>query len=438
MIAFGFLLGCEKVCDWALPGLRLPPLVKSVLGYLPLFLLQNCVQFLSWNEDKTSTVAVFLIFFLRFTLVTLGIFRTISLLSRFASQSRQHPFWSVKKFVLVMAFLLFLPTLLPWSGLHPSWDSDAVSFWLPRAQSTSLRGFVLAKDAIPHADYIGLIPSLIGSSIPPIVTPMFFISCYRVISLGLLVSTLFFLIDGLRSGWELKVGAFALLLSGFPIKYINGYQDTWCALFAILSVFNWRRHPQEPLHAVAPLVCLIGIKNEGLAFALVLTAGFVARSGPSLRNFRFKLPTVLIVGFLILATCSWKIFASRLALQNGDLSLKRPELWVWLNHLKLYGSKLGDAWQRKFQSFLLDGALASVVLVLMRRFLNRFDATVILQAVVCLIVPLLVVSLTPHDFVWHMNTTFSRVTSTGCLMLIWTAIEVVDRWLVIGAPKTPQ
>lgn len=415
LCSLAFWVGCASLCDALVPGLRLwPRAARAFVGFLPLFAVQCVVQFLEWRAPETSSAAGALIATLRWLFVGFGVLAVVR--GHVARPTRQHLAFTAA------AALLFAPALVAWSGFHPSWDSDALFFWLPRAKAYTVRGFLAAGDAA-HADYVGLMPALVGSSLPKFLSPAHFVTAYRLVSFAAFLNIFFALTDNLRSGWRLRACALVLLASGFPLKIINGYQDYWCALFALLAMTHVRRDARDVTTWVWALVVLAGLKNEGILFALILGAGFAWYARPSWNRATFT----ALAGFAVVL--SWKVFARNLNLENRDLALHSPDIAEWFARWGTYAAKFGSALQRRFQSFALDGALGAWILWLHRSRLNTIDRLFVVQALLCLLAPLVVISFTPYDFAYHMDTTFSRVTMTGCLMFVGLAVSAIDRVL---------
>ena len=316
--------------------------------------------------------------------------------------------WSQETWVFLLAALLFIPAFLIPPALHPSWDSDAVQFWLPKTLHIVRSGHLVAERSLFHPDYFSFANRAMGHLLVPIDGPAA-LSVLRMLSLGIVL----WAVGDLGKPWPrfLRLAFLAILLNGFPLKWVNGYQDHWLALF-MMSYFAAVIRSQSS-EAVLYLGLMASSKNEGLALAAVCFVMLPRKTWQHLTA----------LGALALPVLSWKILSRLQGLANSDLALRGVDVETMMSRLSTWFWRWAQALGRAFQSSWLDGLLAAFVLGIQRSLLSRRDWVLVAIAFFAIVLPQAVVLFTPKNYSWHLETTFSRVSAAGLLSLVFLAFQ---------------
>jgi hypothetical protein len=408
-------LGSIQIFNWTYPKSQVPAFLKIFGGALPFILIQTLFSLIFWEDLTPHPKLSLLIISMKFLYLYLGIFYLRSNFKEFKS-------YFDKSFLSTLAviFIIYLPSLILASSFHPSYDSDVIVFWFQKLETLLDNGFTQKFGDSAHLyGYSSFLLNYLSLILPK-----------NLSSLEVLISTRFILcflttlaLWGLCSKWNgfWKIFAMALLLSGFPIKWINLYQDLWVACF----ILYWFKalfedlNRTNPLSVFLPLALLAGIKNEGGLYSLFLSTISLWHY----RKFFIKTPVRLAILLNFSPFLIWKIctleFNQKLLLESeklNDLEFKKR-----LHDMaQLYWEGLG----RHYQSFLLDGTLSVFLVLILAKKMPYLARLGLFCALVILILPLSKLLWTSVGYDWLLHTTFSRITMPASLLGIYIFLSV--------------
>lgn len=317
---------------------------------------------------------------------------------------RQH-----KLYVAVLCGLgfLFLPAFLLPMYVHPSWDSDATAIWLPKFLGVLTHGFLPASANDSHPTYFSFVNRLMGSlflSLPDSIPETLVAS--RIFSLLLMLL-------GFRSItalWPARTSALMVipLLSGFPIKWINGYQDHWVAFFLVGTLFFYFEELDLELGIFLGL--LASSKNEGLAISIIAIPLFFSR----LR----KITWVAFFG-AIGPVIYWKLFIRFRGVGREELAVQ----WLSLPEASARAGILlkgfVGALQRRVQGSWVDAAISLLLLWLGDFSWNPKFVKAVTLCSAAVLIPQGIVFFTSYDYPWHLDTTITRISSAGLMGFVF-------------------
>lgn len=311
----------------------------------------------------------------------------------------------------------------------PSDGWDPRSIWLFHAKRIYLEGSLYAQlDGYApwsHNDYPALVPLLMASAagllgqwndlLPKAVAPL------------LLLPALLLIAPNLRSRWWVALFALLLLRVGKEML-VNGYMDMLVAVYALAAlVLGMRVRGADPdlrwanAVALALVVAVLSLlKNEGAVLAAVVVSCVVLEG--LLRERRLCWRSLVAFAVALLPLLAWKMTVAAAQVSN-DLASADLQTQLLARLTTDGGAALILKW------LLLDEWMLVPLLalaVLWRRVLERpLAAVALLAAMGYLGVLFLVYLSTPHDLVWHLQTSAIRVRLPVVLLLFFAASVVV-------------
>jgi hypothetical protein len=404
---------------------NIPVLLRIFLGALPYVSLQCLFSLLFWNDGLEHTAIVRGMQALKLFYVFGGLLFL-----------RRHGLAFFKRipgdFIAMCLVLLaiYLPSLLLRSPFHPSWDSDTVIFWLRKLEILIEHSFFQKwSDTVDLHAYVSFLLQTLSLLLHRGGSTLELLVSTRLLLCFLTAIALWDLSRGFSRFW--KLASLAVLLSGFPLKWINLYQDVWLSVFILFWFQALFSDPDRkaPFPAVASLAMLAGMKNEGGLYAFFLSLLTLLLYH---RDF-FRHPLKLLGFGLFLPFLLWKATVARYGLhllQVQSLSWDEFQLRGFAM-LELLGRGIG----RQYQSWLLDACLALLVLLVSYRFISSTSRWALFAAGIIFFLPLSVVLWTSLDFPWLLSTTLSRVTIPACLLVIYIALKEGEKRISISLTK---
>ena len=330
---------------------------------------------------------------------------------RLSSGKLSLPFRRVDIWATLVIFI-FLSALLV-SSPQMGWDAKSIWFLQYKqvffAKSVGLSaGWALPELRFSHSDYPKL-HALLGAHWLE-TTGMGWSDQRAKFSLIMLMGLMWAANLVLARGGNLIL--FWLVLSGVPgEKLFSGYMDVWCAGFAALGAVGvylggCERSQEKVFLGWALLVLAAQIKNEGiLSLAACFLVFLISRQSLGLESLRAK-------GFLIASALAWPVIRFSWGLSN-DLSLGSFQYFrmVLVRALDLESWNLilkSALWGPSFTGVL--GVVAAVVSwIISKRSGSREFLQLCLAGWVYWVAMILVYLGTPHDLLWHLGTSASRV-----------------------------
>lgn len=340
--------------------------------------------------------------------------------------------------IVYIAILIVLAGIYAWSiGGTPIQAWDARSIWFFHAKAIYFDGGLApspfwAADAYDwsHKDYPKLVPLMAAS----FARSAGYWNEYlpKAALLTVLVPALFGFVAATRLHVQNVVPL--LLILGYLGSYLwNGYMDAYVALYAVLAVLSVRLWlesgaPQHLMFGVLAVGVSLGLKQEGMIVGIALLLAGLLVSGARLRRVR---------------SLEWRAAARWLmvlVLALGPMVLWRVKVVDW----DLYGDMRPARLFDQFVGRVTDGAQLATDLSIMARY--AMDHTHVFEAIGAAVVlfamlwwrgalerghvllvlmsgayAAAVVAIylgTHHDFTWHIETSFLRVTLTLVALLL--------------------
>lgn len=320
----------------------------------------------------------------------------------------------------VVTAVLYIVSVLSVST-HAILANDARGIWMLKAKGIFLGHeafFAQLKNPIftyTHQDYPLSMPILYADLMRPI-------GHFWEPAVGIFSMTIFFML-GLGLFWAITTYTsvkrpfaliLALLLVGTP-EYLRqgwvGLSDVPLSLAILVSVSLLATSSQTAktqLLAIAAGLFAATIKNEGQPFLIIVTllAMWQIFQAHKLSKSSFKLyrPVVIGAGIFSLPLLAWKITTMQLGIENdvvgaplfSEVITRIPLLITEVMPRLLDGYRFG---------ILLVPAI--VLLLIPRKDQKRNIAQLLIAGQ--FILYMLIYLITPHDMVWHISTSFSRL-----------------------------
>ncbi|MFZ6022671.1 MAG: hypothetical protein ACOYT9_04395 [Patescibacteria group bacterium] len=299
--------------------------------------------------------------------------------------------------------------------------NDARGIWMLKAKGIFLgyeTFFAQLKNPIftyTHQDYPLSMPILYADLMRPL-------GYFWEPAVGIFSMTVLFMI-GLGLFWALTSFTsikrpfallFALLLIGTP-EYLRqgwvGLSDVPLSLAIFVSaslLASSSTNTKTQLLAIAAGIFAATIKNEGQPFLLLITllAMWQIFQAHKLNKNSFKLylPVIIGAGIFSLPLLAWKITTMRLGIENDVVGA--PLFSELLTRVPLL---ITEVMPRLLDGYRFGILLVPAILLLLipRKDQRRNIAQLLIAGQFTLY--MLIYLITPHDMVWHISTSFSRL-----------------------------
>jgi hypothetical protein len=420
---FLFFCACVGICHY-LPSKNiknLPTFIQIFIGAFPFILIQNSFSFIFWNSPTDPFWVHSFLHVLKSIYLCVGLVYFVKSLKD--SNSKILLSYLI---YFIPILLIFLPSILLRSSFHPSWDSDVIIFWYRKLQLLHNVDFLQARnETIGKPDYISYLLSLFTFSFTTKSSPLALIIALRFVLCALCGLALKELTQYLTK--EMQLFLCVALLCGFPLKWVNFYQDCWLGVIILF----WFQHILFDKEKKSPLACFLilgilsALKNEGSLYSIALT--FITLF--LYRKNIIKNPKNLIALFVaFLPILMWKLNIYFNHLQPVHIhSIDYETLFQRLIQMfSLYLKGLG----RQYQSWLLEATLCAFFIFF--GFKRNTESILLFWCCFFILIsmPLGVVLFTNLEFDWLLRTTFSRITIPACFLTIYMWSFEMNRRLV--------
>jgi len=385
-------------------------------------------------------------------LALIGLFLFILYLVRNHIQKLRNPD-SLNKWVGVAFFVLLLAGPILSNALY---DWDARSIWFFHAKMIYFAGSIGLEAGwqdptvvFSQLDYPKMIPSL-ASQIMYIMG--FWNEYLPKLSLFLVfIPPTVWLVTFARKTFSYAFLVFLLPFSLFPWLW-NGYMDGLLAFYFCIALLLFDRYMQKgrKIDLVSSIACalfLLYIKNEGNLALLVLFFAFAVYAIISKWPIRLKTrPTLainwryVIIGVVVLIPfVIWSFYEKQWGLSN-DLGLGTQASFQRLA-LRLSDGSLELITEKLFK--YINASLMLLVLLLVSNLLFkrpfvRESLPAIIATSLYVLGMGLVYLITPHDLVWHLNTSTVRVmelANGGFMIACYLILRTLEEDPVVNEPK---
>lgn len=358
---------------------------------------------------------------------------------------------SINKWVGVGFFVLLLAGPILTNALY---DWDARSIWFFHAKMIYFAGSIGLEAGwqdptvvFSQLDYPKLIPS-IASQIMYIMG--FWNEYLPKLSLYLVfIPPVIWLVSFAKKSFSYAFLVFLLPFSLFPWLW-NGYMDGLLAFYFCIALLLFDRYMKggkliDLVSALASALFLLYIKNEGSLAMLVLLFAFaiyyIIDRRPFNRKFRLSghwryvvITVAALIPFII-----WGIYKQQWGLSN-DLGLGTESSFQRLA-VRLSDGSLKLITEKMFKyinaSLMLLVLLLVSILLFKRPFVKESLSAIIATSLYVLGMGVIYL-ITPHDLVWHLNTSTVRVmelANGGFMITCYFILQKLEQDPVVNEPE---
>jgi hypothetical protein len=312
--------------------------------------------------------------------------------------------------VSAWALIYYLSTqFIPHSGRWGRWDARAI--WTLHALFLSYPQHWADQFspviAWSHADYPLMLPSFIAILWSAMGSTSALVPC--IIAYGVFITVLLTTCAALKGKDNFILGILGLLAFVLTVNFarISAFQgaDTFLSLFILMAFVLFRLAEQGKNVKIVLLTGFIvgfagWIKNEGIAFMLVFSLGFVwkFRKSPILLSYYIAgllLPLLIIISFkMFYAPANDIITGQHLSTISKLLDINRHKLVI-----KSFSANM---WH------LYPVLLGVMVLIILNGYKKLWDMPLFLLVVMTAVYYFTFI-LTPRDLSWHLETASERL-----------------------------